>query len=212
MVEIAAPCSFARRLLRVFRAGRLLSLYESTSDAAAMTPGTAAETCRAGGEGPCVPGLLSRILGSKEGPVTTPRMWRVSDLPRRAFTDRIGGGIATSRITEAELILVRQYARAIEERDADRIAELLHPDVLLQLYSADQPIIGREAARAWYKQAFTTRIAFEGAAYPDAIEEGAVTMTGRIHWHDKGRGRDQAGTWRITFRDGLIETVIAERL
>jgi ketosteroid isomerase-like protein len=136
-----------------------------------------------------------------------------SALPPTRLHQQMEGDIDTSRIpaTEAELELVREYARAIEAHDADRVAELLHPEVVLKLYSADQPIVGQEAARAWYTRAFKTWIAFDGAAHPDVVDVGSVTMSGRVHWYGEGGGHDQPGTWQITFRDGLIDTVIARR-
>jgi ketosteroid isomerase-like protein len=107
--------------------------------------------------------------------------------------------------------LVEQFAAAIHERDADAIAALLHPDVELRLYSAEEPIIGREAAREWYRTSFQRRLSFEGDATPGEQDESSVVMRGRLHWFGEGSGRDQPGEWRITFRDGLIDSVTAAR-
>ncbi len=105
--------------------------------------------------------------------------------------------------------LVEQFASAIHQRDADAIAALLHPDVELRLYSADELIIGREAAREWYRATFRQRLSFEGAAKPGDQDDSSLVMRGRLHWFGEGSGRDQAGEWRITFRDGLIDSVTA---
>lgn len=59
----------------------------------------------------------------------------------------------TRRMTE-EHQLVDALRQGIERKDADAIAELLHPDVELRLYSSQAPITGREAARAWYAESF----------------------------------------------------------
>jgi hypothetical protein len=100
---------------------------------------------------------------------------------------------------------------ALERRDADRLAALLHPEVELYLYSQPGVIVGREAARAWYRQAFESRTIFEGEAAPERGEDGSLIARGRVRWYDDGVLRDWPGQWRITFRDDLIASVTAER-
>jgi ketosteroid isomerase-like protein len=106
--------------------------------------------------------------------------------------------------------LVDAMRQALERRDADRLAALLHPDVELHLYSQPGVIAGREAAHEWYRQAFTSRTVFEGEADPEPGDDGAVIARGRIRWYDDGVLRDWPGKWRITFREGLIASVTAE--
>jgi len=106
--------------------------------------------------------------------------------------------------------LLEELRRAIRDRDADSIADLLHPEAVLRLYSADEPIVGREAAREWYRQAFATRLAFEGDASGDPGDAESVVVRGRVHWYGGGRGHDQPGEWLITFRDGLIASITAQ--
>jgi ketosteroid isomerase-like protein len=106
--------------------------------------------------------------------------------------------------------LVEQLRRAIETRDADRIADLLDPDVVLDLYSSQEPVRGREAARAWYREMFRLRTTFEGraTAEPDPDDPDALILSGRVQWHDAGGGADRPGVWRVTFRDGLIAAIV----
>lgn len=66
--------------------------------------------------------------------------------------------------------LVDAMREALERRDADRLAALLHPDVELHLYSQPGVIAGREAAHAWYRQAFQSRTIFEGDAAPELAD------------------------------------------
>ena len=106
---------------------------------------------------------------------------------------------------EERLVLALQ--QGIERKDADRIAELLHPDAELRLYSAERPISGREAARAWYAEMFRTRLKFEGNATAEPQPDGSMLLRGRVYWFDDRGGRDQPGAWRVTFRDGLIASV-----
>jgi ketosteroid isomerase-like protein len=107
--------------------------------------------------------------------------------------------------------LVDAMRQALERRDADRLAALLHPDVELHLYSQPGVITGREAAHAWYRQAFTARTVFEGEAAPEQGDDGSLIARGRVRWYEDGVLRDWPGQWRITFRDGLIASVTAER-
>jgi ketosteroid isomerase-like protein len=108
------------------------------------------------------------------------------------------------------LELVEAMRQALERRDADRLAAVLHPDVELHLYSQPGVIVGREAAHAWYRQAFASRTVFEGEAAPECRDDGSVIARGRIRWYDDGVLRDWPGRWRITFREGLIASIAAE--
>jgi ketosteroid isomerase-like protein len=106
--------------------------------------------------------------------------------------------------------LVDEFRQALQQRDADRIASLLHPDVRLTLYSAPEPISGRDAAHEWYRKAFERRIVFEGTATVAEAEPDAMLLRGRIYWYEPNEGgRDQPGEWLMTFRDGLIASIDA---
>jgi ketosteroid isomerase-like protein len=106
--------------------------------------------------------------------------------------------------------LVDEFRRALQQRDADRIVALLHPDVQLTLYSAPEPIIGRDAADQWYRGAFQRRIVFEGTATVAQEDGDGMLLRGRIYWYERDEGgRDQPGEWLMTFRDGLIDSITA---
>lgn len=106
--------------------------------------------------------------------------------------------------------LVDEFRRALQQRDADRIVALLHPDVQLTLYSADEPISGKEAALEWYRTAFQRRIVFEGTASVAETDGDAMLLRGRIYWYERDDGgRDHPGEWLMTFRDGLIDSITA---
>ena len=115
------------------------------------------------------------------------------------------------RRTEEERLVNALRRLGIERKDANAIAEVLHPDVELRLYSSQVPITGREAARAWYAEVFRTRLTFEGRAKPEPQPDGSLLLRGRVYWFDDHGGRDQPGQWRITFRDGLISSIDAQR-
>jgi hypothetical protein len=106
--------------------------------------------------------------------------------------------------------LVESLRQALQAQDADRLARVLHPDVELHLYSAPEPIVGRDEAREWYRRAFSSRAVFEGDAAPEPGGDGSLIARGRIRWIDEGVLRDWPGRWRITFRDDLIHTITAD--
>jgi len=106
--------------------------------------------------------------------------------------------------------ILEELRIAFQRRDADQLAALLHPEVVLHLYSASEPIVGREAALEFYREAFTTRAAF--TATGEAEQEGAdsLVLRGRVRWFGSGGGHDQPATWHLTFRDGLVSSIEAD--
>jgi SnoaL-like domain len=103
--------------------------------------------------------------------------------------------------------LMEQVRRAFLARDADLLASFMHPDVELHLVSSPQPIVGQEAAREWYRQAFTSRLRFEADAAGGPQEDGSYMMRGRLSWFGPGGGSDREGAWVVTFRDGLVGSI-----
>ena len=103
--------------------------------------------------------------------------------------------------------LMEEVRRAFVARDADLLSSLMHPEVELHLVSATQPIVGREAAREWYHEAFTNRLRFEADAAGEVQEDGSYLMRGRLSWFGPGGGSDREGAWVVTFRDGLVGSI-----
>jgi ketosteroid isomerase-like protein len=105
--------------------------------------------------------------------------------------------------------VLRELTVAFGRRDAERIAALLHPDVELRLASAGEAIVGREAAREWYRQAFTSRLRFDAAAEAEQRDDGTFFLHGRLSWFGAEGGTDRDASWVITFRDGLVASIVA---
>lgn len=103
--------------------------------------------------------------------------------------------------------LIITLTHAFNDRDADRLAEALHPEVELVLASAGEPIRGREAARAWYREAFDRRGRFTANAEAEALADGSYLLRGRVNWFDDQGGRDQEQQWAVEFRDGLVISI-----
>lgn len=103
--------------------------------------------------------------------------------------------------------LMEQVRQAFLAHDADLLASLMHPEVELHLVSSPQPIVGREAARMWYQEAFASRLRFEADAAGQTQPDGSFLMRGRVSWFGPGGGSDRDGSWVITFRDGLVASI-----
>lgn len=106
--------------------------------------------------------------------------------------------------------ILEELKIAFQRRDADQLAALLHPDVELHLYSASEPIVGREAALDFYREAFTTRAAFTASGEAEQEGSDSIVLRGRVRWFGSGGGHDQPAMWRITFRDGLVASIDAD--
>ena len=106
--------------------------------------------------------------------------------------------------------ILEELRIAFQRRDADQLAALLHPDVVLHLYSASEPIVGREAALEFYREAFTTRAAFTASGQAEQDGSDSVVLRGRVRWFGSGGGHDQPAMWHITFRDGLVSSIAAD--
>lgn len=102
---------------------------------------------------------------------------------------------------------MEEVRRAFLDRDADRLADLMHPDVELHLASSPDAIVGRDAAREWYREAFTQRLRFEADAAGEPQDDGTYLMRGRLSWFGPGGGSDRDGRWVITFRDDLVGSI-----
>jgi hypothetical protein len=107
----------------------------------------------------------------------------------------------------ADADILEQLRQAFVARDADRLADLMHPQVELRLVSSPAPIVGREAAREWYRQAFTDRLRFEADAAGERLEDGSYLLSGRVSWFGPGGGSDRGSAWLVRMRDGLVASI-----
>lgn len=103
--------------------------------------------------------------------------------------------------------LIIALTEAFTDRDADRLADAVHPEVELVLASAGEPIRGRDAARAWYREAFKRRGRFAANAESEAQPDGSYLLRGRVNWFDDHGGRDQEQRWAIESRDDLVISI-----
>ena len=105
---------------------------------------------------------------------------------------------------------LRAVTNAFNQRDADGLAELFHSDVELRLISSSETITGREAARQFYRDAFSRRVIWDATATPVPVGANRYRLTGRTRYTEAGVTRDVPGTWLLEFRDGLITSIQVE--
>jgi hypothetical protein len=104
--------------------------------------------------------------------------------------------------------VIAEISRAFEARDADAFADRLAEDVVLDLMSAGEPIVGRDRAREWYRQAFERRFIFEAHSRdPVEIEPGSYLLEGRLRVYEEHTMTDRPGAWVLTIADGYVTSI-----
>jgi SnoaL-like domain len=105
---------------------------------------------------------------------------------------------------------LRALTSAFNQRDADGVVELLHPDVELRLISSTEPIRGHEAALQFYRDAFSRRVIWDATATPVPAGPNRYRLTGRTRYTEAGVTRDVPATWLVDFRGGLVSSIQVE--
>jgi SnoaL-like domain len=128
---------------------------------------------------------------------------------RRTF-DAVG---ERSTALESER-LARQYFELFNARSIGRLAQLIHPDVVLELQAVDvgRVLRGRGELVRFFAEQFARRRwdAYLHAVH--ALDECKVIVEGRVRWIDDERVlRDSPRVWALEFCDGLLLRSIPAR-
>jgi hypothetical protein len=110
--------------------------------------------------------------------------------------------------------LARRYFELFNARSIGRLAELIHPDVVLELQAVDvgRVLRGRRELLRFFEEHFARRRwdAFAHAFH--ALDERKVIVEGRVCWIDDDRVlRDSPRVWALEFCDGLLLRSIPAR-
>jgi ketosteroid isomerase-like protein len=93
---------------------------------------------------------------------------------------------------------------AFERRDASRLAELVHPDVVIHPVPSPTPLLGKTEV-ASYISSMERRAGAVSVTAVHELSNGAVLITGREQYQDTNGGLfDHPVVWIVEFRDGLI--------
>ncbi|MBA3332730.1 MAG: nuclear transport factor 2 family protein [Actinobacteria bacterium] len=112
----------------------------------------------------------------------------------------------TAGIVESER-LARRYFELFAQHAFEKLREIVHPDVVLEL-QAVQPghvVRGRDEFIRFVEQEFDRHL-WEAVAHVFApLDENRVIVEGRVRWFDDENVlRDDPRVWALEFSDGLL--------
>jgi SnoaL-like domain len=110
--------------------------------------------------------------------------------------------------------LARQYFELFNARSIGRLAELIHPDVVLELQAVDvgRVLRGRPELVRFFAEQFARRRWDAYLQAVHALDECKVIVEGRVRWIDDERVlRDSPRVWALEFCDGLLLRSIPAR-
>ena len=126
-------------------------------------------------------------------------------LDRRLILPRISEG-TTAAVVESER-LARRYFTLFAQHAFEKLREVVHPDVVLEL-KAVQPghvVRGRDEFIRFLEQEFDRHL-WEAATHVfTPLDEKRVIVEGRVRWFDDQNVlRDDSRIWALEFADGLL--------
>jgi anti-anti-sigma factor len=100
--------------------------------------------------------------------------------------------------------LVEQIVSAFQRRDSARLAELVHPDAVIEPRPSPQPLHGPSGVTR-YIDSMRDRLAAVSVTSIHEIAEDVVLIEGREQWQAADNSMlDTPVVWVVRFRDGLI--------
>ena len=114
-------------------------------------------------------------------------------------------GPATGGALESER-LARRYFALWERRDADRLLEIVAPDVeiVLRTVRPGETLRGRAQLSSFLEQISSVFHEVQAAAFRP-LDDRRVVVEGRVRWMDADRVlRDDPMIWALEFRGGLL--------
>jgi len=122
-----------------------------------------------------------------------------------AYSDRIGRPNTSGGSTESERLARRCFA-AIARGETEKVFELVHPDVEIELHSLGpgDALRGQDAVAGFVED--RRGHFFEASADVfRPVDEERIVIEGRLRWIDEDRIlRDDPVIWAFEFRDGLL--------
>jgi hypothetical protein len=129
---------------------------------------------------------------------------------RLAHTGRISE--REGDILESER-LARHWWAVVDERAFDRLADLVHDDiVIVSKMQPDLVLEGKAEAVEFIQQMLPNSLyeATTSAYFP--LDQNRIVVEGRLRWIDEERViRDDPVTWAMEFRDGLLARFVPTR-
>ena len=100
--------------------------------------------------------------------------------------------------------LIAEIVSAFERRDTDRLAELVHPDAVIEPRPSPEPLYGPDGVTG-YINSMRRRLATVNVTSVQEIATDAVLIEGREQWQAEDNTlRDTPVVWVVRFRNDLI--------
>jgi SnoaL-like domain len=101
----------------------------------------------------------------------------------------------------------RRYFELFNAHSREGLAELVHPDVVLELQAVEfgRVLRGRDELMAFFAEQWSRRRWDAVVHLIQAVEEDKAIVQGRVRWIDDEHVlRDDSRVWALQFRDGLL--------
>jgi hypothetical protein len=111
-----------------------------------------------------------------------------------------------SRSDLASERLARRYFRLFNEHSRECLAELVHPDVVLELQAVESGRVlrGRDEPLAYFAEQWNRRRWDAVVHVIEVVDENKAIVEGRVCWIDDDHVlRDDPRVWALQFREGL---------
>jgi SnoaL-like domain len=103
--------------------------------------------------------------------------------------------------------LARRYFELFNAHSREGLAELVHPDVVLELQAVEfgRVLRGRDELLRFFAEQWRRRRWDAVVHAVEAVDENKAIVEGRVCWvDDKHVLRDDSRVWGLQFRDGLL--------
>ena len=103
--------------------------------------------------------------------------------------------------------LARRYFELFNAHSRDGLAELVHPDVVLELQAVElgRVLRGRDELLAFFAEQWNRRRWDAVVHVIEAVDEDKAIVQGRVRWVDDERVlRDDSRVWALQFQGGLL--------
>lgn len=110
--------------------------------------------------------------------------------------------------------LARLYFERFNAQSTRGLAEIVHPDVVLELQAVDvgRVLRGRDELLRFFADQWKQRRWDATVHAYHVVDENRVIVEGRVRWVDDERVmRDDSRVWALEFRDGLLHRSIPAR-
>ena len=110
-------------------------------------------------------------------------------------------------------ILARQWFSIVEQQAFDRLANLVHPSIVVVSKLRPGVVLeGKDEFMRFVRETLAESLYEAVTGRYRTIDESRVVVEGRVRWIDDARViRDDPVTWAMEFEDGLLRRFVPAR-